>query len=166
MPRSEITVLAISPREELHATTAMTKKEYLHIYALVGAAMEVYNQLGRGMEEPIYQEALQKELILRSIPFEREKPLKMWYKGELMDKTYYADFFSEEVIIELKSVKALSSEHRSQLFNYMRICNVPFGLLINFGERYGVRCERYIYLPEDDDFLLLNEENYKAHIEE
>ena len=77
----------------------MTQQEYLDIYEIVGAAMEVYNQLGRGMEEAIYQEALQREFQLRSIPFEREKVLSIWYKGIKMDKFYSADFYSNGVMI-------------------------------------------------------------------
>ena len=141
----------------------MTQQEYLDIYEIVGAAMEVYNQLGRGMEEAIYQEALQREFQLRSIPFEREKVLSIWYKGIKMDKFYSADFYSNGVMIELKSVSTLTSEHRAQLFNYMRISKTSRGLLINFGER-GLYCERYLYQPEDDDFVLLNESNFKEYI--
>lgn len=141
----------------------MTQQEYLDIYEIVGAAMEVYNQLGRGMEEAIYQEALQREFQLRSIPFEREKVLSIWYKGIKMDKFYSADFCSNGVMIELKSVSTLTSEHRAQLFNYMRISKTSRGLLINFGER-GLHCERYLYQPEDDDFVLLNESNFKEYI--
>lgn len=141
----------------------MTQQEYLDIYEIVGAAMEVYNQLGRGMEEAIYQEALQREFQLRSIPFEREKVLSIWYKGIKMDKFYSADFYSNGVMIELKSVSTLTSEHRAQLFNYMRISKTSRGLLINFGAR-GLHCERYLYQPEDDDFVLLNESNFKEYI--
>ena len=142
----------------------MTKKEYLEIYQIIGAAMEVYNQLGRGMEEPIYQEALQRELALRKIPCEREKVLHVWYKGVQMDKTYVADFYCCGVIVELKSVFDLVSGHRAQLMNYMRISKVDRGILINFGEK-GLHCERYLYLPEEDDFVLLNEENYLEYID-
>lgn len=141
----------------------MTQQEYMEMYSLVGAAMEVYNQLGRGMEEPIYQEALQRELTLRSIPFEREKQLHIWYKGVKMDKCYFADFYSNGVMVELKSVAMLLPEHRAQLLNYMRISKTYRGLLINFGER-SLHCERYLYLPDDDGFVLLNEANYKEFV--
>ena len=70
----------------------MTRQEYKDIYEVVGAAMEVHNALGRGLAEPIYQEALSKEMNRRGIRAEREKGLRMFYKGELLDKIYYADF--------------------------------------------------------------------------
>ena len=71
----------------------ITKEEYLDIYDVVGAVMEVYNALGYGMAEPIYQEALAKEMELQGMDAEREKPLRLYYKDMLLEKTYYADFF-------------------------------------------------------------------------
>lgn len=129
----------------------MTRQDYKDMYAVVGAAMEVYNQLGRGMAEPIYQEALAKEFSLRGMDAEREKELRTYYKGELLKKTYFADFFYNGIVIELKSVEAIDSEHRAQLFNYMRITKKYRGILFNFGE-VGLYTERYLYLPEEDKF--------------
>ena len=136
----------------------ISRPEYLHMYSIIGAAMEVFNQLGHGMEEPIYQEALEIELTLRSIPFEREKLLHTYYKGKQMEKTYQADFYSNGIMIELKSHSRIISEHRAQLFNYMRITKTTKGLLINFGER-NLHTERYLYDTQTDDFILLNEQN-------
>ena len=99
----------------------MTKQQYRDMYNIVGAAMEVYNALGRGMEEAIYQEALQMELDDRGIGSRREVRFDMFYKGKKMKKRYKADFVVNDVIVELKSVSVFSSEHRAQLFNYMRI---------------------------------------------
>jgi GxxExxY protein len=141
----------------------MTRQEYKDLYDVVGAAMEVYNQLGRGMSEPIYQEALAMEFALRGMNAEREKELRSYYKGTLMKKTYYADFFYKGIIIELKSVEEINSEHRAQLFNYMRITKQHRGILFNFGE-VGLYAERYLYQPEYDNFVLLNQDNYKAYI--
>ncbi|MBR7018013.1 MAG: GxxExxY protein [Prevotella sp.] len=133
------------------------------MYEVVGAAMEVYNALGRGMAEPIYQEALAMEFRLRGMDVEREKLLTLYYKGAQMQKTYFADFYYQGIIIELKSVDELCSDHRAQLFNYMRITQKNRGLLFNYGER-GLHTERYLYLPDDDDFVLLNQDNYKLYI--
>ena len=77
----------------------MTKQEYKDIYDAVGAAMEVYNTLGRGMSELIYQEALAMEMSEREMTFEREKQLKLYYKGTLMEKTFYADFVYKDIIV-------------------------------------------------------------------
>ena len=71
----------------------MTKQEYKDIYDAVGAAMEVYNTLGRGMAEPIYQEALAVEMKKRGMEAEREKELRLRYKDVILEKKYYADFF-------------------------------------------------------------------------
>ena len=88
----------------------MTKKEYMDMYDVVGAAMEVYNTLGRGMAEAIYQESLAKEFKLRGMDAEREKPLYSYYKGILLDKIYYADFYYKDIVIELKSVEEVVSD--------------------------------------------------------
>ena len=143
----------------------MTRQEYKEIYDVVGAAMEVYNTLGRGMAEAIYQESLDKEFRKRGMNVEREKELQMYYKGELLDKTYYADFYYKGIVIELKSVQDVNPDHRAQLFNYMRITRQHRGILLNFGED-NLHTERYLYLPQYDDFILLNQDNYRDYITE
>ena len=99
----------------------------------------------------------------RNMEAEREKPLRLRYKGMLLDKTYYADFFYKGIIIELKSIEEICSDHRAQLFNYMRITGMNRGILFNYGEK-SLRSERYLYIPEDDDFILLTQDNYKHYI--
>ena len=141
----------------------MTRQEYQDIYDVVGAAMEVYNTLGRGLSEPIYQEALAVEMKKRGMKFEREKQLLLYYKDVLLEKKYFADFYYKGIIVELKSVDEIISDHRAQLFNYMRITKKDRGVLLNFGEK-GLHTERYLYLPDDDDFVLLSHENYKSFI--
>ena len=143
----------------------MTRQEYKDIYDVVGAAMEVHATLGRGMAEAIYQEALAVEMKKRDMVVEREKLLRLQYKDVLLEKVYYADLYYHGVIIELKSVDEIISDHRAQLFNYMRITGNFRGILINFGEK-KLRAERYLYLPEDDDFVLLSQDNYKDYIED
>ena len=82
-----------------------------------------------------------------------------------MEKTYYADFYYQGVLVELKAVDKILSEHRSQLFNYMRITHLIRGILLNFCEK-SLRAERYLFQPESDRFVLLTQENYKLYIEE
>ena len=142
----------------------MTKQQYMDMYDIVGAAMEVYNTLGRGMEEPIYQEALQMELDERGIGYKREVWFDMFYKGKKMKKRYKADFVINGVIVELKSVTIFSSEHRAQLFNYMRITKQNRGILMNFGGK-SFAAERYWYQEETDDFILLKESNYRDYVD-
>ena len=141
----------------------MTRQEYMDMYNAVGVAMEVHKTLGRGLAEQIYQEAFALEMKLRGMSVEREKELRLYYKGILMEKTYLADFFYKNIVIEFKSVEEISSIHRAQLMNYMRIAQQERGILFNFGEQ-KLYTERYLYLPNDDDFVLLNQENYKMYI--
>ena len=143
----------------------MTRQDYKEIYEAVGAAMEVHATLGRGMAEPIYQEAFALEMKMRGKEIEREKRLYLKYKNQLLEKEYIADFYYKGIVIEFKSVNEISSDHRAQLMNYMRIAHVNRGILFNFGER-NLHTERYLYLPEEDDFVLLTHENYKYYITE
>ncbi len=80
-----------------------------------------------------------------------------------MQKIYFADFYYKGIVIELKSTDSIVSDHRAQLFNYMRITHSDKGILINFGER-SLRAERYLYVPEEDNFILLSQENYRDYI--
>jgi GxxExxY protein len=141
----------------------MTKQEYIDMYEVVGAAMEVHSVLGHGMAEAIYQEALAVEMKKRGMEAEREKELRLQYKDVILKKTYFADFFYKGIIIELKSVDEILPIHRSQLINYMRITNQHRGILFNFGEE-SLYTERYLYQPQFDDFILLNHDNYKNYI--
>ena len=99
----------------------MTKEEYLSMYNIIGAAMEVHRQLGRGLDELIYHEALTMELTSNNILVENEKKLSIFYKGKKMKKHYFADMYYHGLIIELKSTSSIISDHRAQLMNYMRI---------------------------------------------
>jgi len=143
----------------------VTKQEYRDIYEFVGAAQEVHKTLGRGMHERIYQEALAVELKQLGMDFEREKHLHVTYKGVDLQMTYIADFYYKGIIVELKSLDTINSDNRAQLFNYMRITNHERGILLNFGEK-SLRAERYLYLPDDDNFILLTRENYKRYIKD
>lgn len=138
--------------------STISRTEYMEMYNVIGACMEVYNTAGRGMEEPVYQEMLALELNDRNIPFEKEKKLTIQYKSYILEKYYVADFYVNGIVVELKAVEKVCSDHRAQLFNYMRISKQKRGLLINFGEKH-LHTERYLYQEEDDDFILLNEDN-------
>ena len=143
----------------------MTREEYQAIYDVVGVAMEVHATLGRGLAEPVYQEAFAIEMRLRDMEVQREKVLQMHYKDVLMEKTYIADFYYRGVIIEFKAVDKIISDHRAQLLNYMRIARQKRGVLFNFGER-NLHTERYLFLPESDKFVLLTKDNYMQYIDD
>lgn len=103
-------------------------------YEIIGACMEVHNQLGCGFLEAVYQEALAIEFENRGIPFEREKRLTIEYKGQVLKKEYVADFVCfDKIIIEVKALSKLASEHLAQTLNYLKITDYKLGLLVNFG---------------------------------
>ena len=96
--------------------------------------MEVYNTLGPGFLEAVYQEALEIEFKARAIPFAREVPLKIAYKGQSLRKEYVADFICfDEIIVETKATAGLASEHAAQVLNYLKATGKRLGLLVNFG---------------------------------
>jgi GxxExxY protein len=103
-------------------------------YDIIGVCMEVANELGCGFLEPVYQEALGIEFTEQGIPFEKEKVLDILYKNQVLNKKYIADFVCfGEVILEIKSVEALRSEHMAQVLNYLKATGKKIGLLVNFG---------------------------------
>ena len=114
-------------------------------YQLMGAAFEVYNQLGYGMAEEIYQQSLEIELTLRSIPFQTKHELAVFYKDRRLETHYRPDLIVfGAVVVELKAISDLNSEHEAQLFNYMRIARQQVGYLLNFGKRGELQWKRFI----------------------
>jgi GxxExxY protein len=103
-------------------------------YSIIGACMEVHSQLGRGFLEAVYQEALEKELTLRGIPFRRQVELPIFYKGEKLECYYIADFVCfEQIIVEIKAIKQLTEVDRAQTINYLKATRLLRALLVNFG---------------------------------
>ncbi|HEV7364640.1 MAG TPA: GxxExxY protein [Gemmatimonadales bacterium] len=101
---------------------------------VIGAAIEVHRQLGPGLLESSYHTCLCRELELRQIPHQSEVALPLEYKGARISKGYVIDLVIEHsLIVEIKSVEKLLPIHSSQLMTYMRLQNVPSGLLINFN---------------------------------
>lgn len=103
-------------------------------YAIIGAAMEVHNILGLGFLEAVYQVALEKELRLRGIPFERKVKLPVLYKGDLIGE-YEADLVVDgKIVVEIKSISRLTSAHEAQAIHYLAATGLQLAILINFGE--------------------------------
>jgi len=115
------------------------------VYAVVGSAFEVYNTLGQGFLEAVYQEALAIEFRLRHIPFQEQAPVAIEYKGEVLQKQYYADFLCySNVLAEIKAQDCLTSKNEAQLLNYMHGTKLPVGLLINFGNTLKLEWKRFV----------------------
>ena len=125
------------------------------VYQIIGAAMNVHDELSWGLLEPVYNEALHLELLDNNIANEREKHLPCYYKHHQLEKFYQMDLVVDDVVVELKSVEELNSAHRAQLFNYLRLTRKPIGLLINFGQP-SLQGERYGYDEETNECILLN----------
>ncbi|HCE45313.1 MAG TPA: GxxExxY protein [Lentisphaeria bacterium] len=114
-------------------------------YDLIGAALEVYNEMKGGLLEEIYQQCLVEELNLRGIHFESKKELQVYYKHKKLDKKYVPDLHvCDGIMVELKAVKELADEHRAQLLNYMRITKTKVGYLLNFGDMRELKWERFV----------------------
>ena len=102
-------------------------------FAVIGAAMEVHGILGGGFLEAVYQAALERELELRKIPFQRQVHLPVTYK-DLLVGDYIADFVVEnKLIVEIKSVSALNANHQAQAMHYLAATGYRLALLLNFG---------------------------------
>ncbi len=114
-------------------------------YDFMGAAFEVYNELGYGMAEEIYQQSLEIELKLRSIPLVGQAELDVFYKGKQLNAKYRPDLMVfNEILVELKATKDLCSKHEAQLFNYMRIARKRVGYLVNFGQARELQWKRFV----------------------
>jgi GxxExxY protein len=113
-------------------------------YKITGALYEVHKELGPGLLEKVYQEALEKELRMQGIPFEREKSFNISYKGEVLEQMYIADFVCyDKIVVELKAVEALLPIHTAQVINYLTITGYKLGLLVNFNARQ-IKPERIV----------------------
>ena len=116
------------------------------VYAIVGAAMEVHNELGSGFAEAVYQEAMELELTARGIPFERQKKLRISYKGKLLEKEYIADLVCyDQIIVEIKAQRELKTREECQIINYLRATNLQVGVLINFGDPSRLDWHRMVW---------------------
>lgn len=107
------------------------------VFAIIGAAIELHRELGRGFLEAVYQEAFEIEFMERKVPYELQKRLNILYKGKVLEKEYIADFVCyDKIIVELKALTSLSGNEDAQVLNYLKVTGKRLGLLINFGS-YG-----------------------------
>ena len=115
------------------------------VFKIVGAAMEVYNELGPGFLEAVYHEALEIEFKEKDISFESQKPLSIKYKGQQLQKLYVVDFLVYgKIIVELKALDRLSGTEEAQVLNYLKATSQRVGVLLNFGNAQKLEWKRYI----------------------
>lgn len=121
-------------------------------HSVIGAAIEVHRHLGPGYLESVYQAALEVELKLQSIPFERQKPVGVSYKGHPV-RDGRLDFLVDGIlVVELKAVDALADVHQAQIISYLKATKHHLGLLINFNVpvlKNGIK--RVIRSPQECD---------------
>lgn len=116
--------------------------EYLHqelTSKIISCFYKVYNTLGFGFLEKVYENALLIELTKSGLFVERQKPIKVYYEDKLVGE-YFADIIVEnKIILELKAVESLIEEHELQLINYLKATDIELGLLLNFGKKPEIR---------------------------
>ena len=128
-------------------------------YAILGACFEVYKDKGCGFLEPVYQECLGMEFQHCRIPAIPQPGLSLEYRGKILNQQYFPDFVCfGKVIVELKSVVAITDEHRAQVLNYLKAGTFKLGLLVNFGHYPKLEYERIVKtdskVDSDEPFYL------------
>jgi len=102
---------------------------------VIGAAMEVHRHKRPGLIESIYERCLLRELELRSIPATTQKLIRVEYKGLVFDEPLRFDLLVDDcLLVELKAVEVVHPSSKAQLFSYMKLLDIPIGLLMNFHE--------------------------------
>ena len=117
-------------------------KERLNVLTrqIITAALAVHRELGPGLLESAYEACLAFELLERGLPFERQKPLPLTYRGRTLDCGYRLDFLVDGmVVLEVKSVTAFDPVHLAQVLSYLRLSGCKVGLLINFNVKWLVK---------------------------
>jgi GxxExxY protein len=115
------------------------------VYAVVGAAIEVHRELNCGFLESVYQEALEMELRDRQIKFTAQQPLRISYKGRLLEKNFVADLICFDcILVELKAMDRLSGKEEAQILNYLKATGLRVGLVINFGDPGRLDWKRFV----------------------
>jgi GxxExxY protein len=116
-------------------------------YAIIGAALEVHRVLGTGYLELFYKDALAIEFTERSIPFEREVPCNVEYKGRLLRGEYHVDFVCcGQVVLEIKARSSTGPADHAQVLNYLASTKLQTGLLLNFGTA-RLEHKRFVWTP-------------------
>jgi len=115
---------------------------------VIGAAIEVHRLKGLGLIEGIYEKCLMREIVLRHLNAVNQRTVKIEYKGFIFEEQLRFDVLVEDcLLLELKSVQEVLPVHKAQLLSYMKLLDVPIGLLINFNEKTLVKGIHRLILP-------------------
>jgi GxxExxY protein len=115
------------------------------VFRIRGAVFEVNRIMGPGFLEGVYQECLAIEFDVRGVPFAASPPVSLAYKGRELRKSYVPDFVCYgRIIVELKALSSLLTEHRAQVLNYLKATGIRVGLLVNFGGSPRAQIERFV----------------------
>jgi GxxExxY protein len=106
---------------------------------IIGIFYEVYNELGVGFLEKVYEEAMAASLKERGISFQKQVPIPVWFHGQTIGSYDAGLVVNGVVLVELKACKALDPSHEAQLLDYLRSTEIEVGLLLNFGPRPQVK---------------------------
>jgi len=127
---------------------------------VIGAAIEVHRLKGPGLIESIYEKCLLRELHLNNIPTKQQVVVPVDYKGFVFDESLKLDVFVDDcLILELKAVVKVLPIHKAQLLSYMKLMDVPLGLLVNFHELRLVNGIHRLILPGAEDSTEANQGN-------
>jgi GxxExxY protein len=114
-------------------------------YKIRGAVFEVYRQIGCGFLESVYQDCLSREFRYQKVPFDSQKILRLYYRGELIEPVFVADFVCfDKIIVELKAISAITPIHEAQVMNYLKMTGMQLGLLVNFGSHPKATVKRIV----------------------
>ena len=106
---------------------------------IISIFYRVYNQLGYGFLEKVYENAMMIDFKAEDISAVAQSPIKVFYGGEVVGE-YFADILVEDkVIIEIKATRTLALDHEAQLLNYLKATNIVVGLLLNFGPKPQIK---------------------------
>ena len=131
-------------------------KSYLKdlIYHVNGCAIEVHKHLGPGLLENVYHSCLKKELTIRGFNFQTELIIPVNYKGLEIETGLRCDLFIEKsLVVELKAIEKVLPIHEAQLLTYMKLLEVPIGLIINFNVTHILKEGQKSYVNELYRFL-------------
>ena len=119
----------------------MSNRNYIHselTEKIISCAYDVYNQLGFGFLEKVYENAMMIKLNKKGFNATQQSPVNVTFEGKVVGE-YFADILVDnKVIVELKAVSELSKVHEVQLVNYLKATGIKVGLLINFGEKIRI----------------------------